>query len=98
MKPSLLYPIGVPVDVCQLFEHLAFKVRNAGYSRYSADAILHQIRWTYQIERGHRDFKCNDHWTATLSRWFMNKHTHMSGFFELRELRSTRLYETEIRT
>jgi hypothetical protein len=57
--------------------------------RYSSDAVLHRIRWEYQIERGIREFKCNDHWTAPLARWFLKKHPHMDGFFELRQARAS---------
>jgi len=78
------YPSGVPRDVVLLFEELTFYVQSRGYDHYSSDAILHQIRWQYQIERGHREFKCNNNWTAVLSRWFMKKHPKMTGFFELR--------------
>jgi len=82
-----MYPIGVPIDVCQLFEELAFTVHKAGFNRYSSDAVLHRIRWEYQVVRGHRDFKCNNNWTADLSRWFMDKHPLMNGFFEIRALK-----------
>jgi len=82
----------MPIDVCQLFEELTWQVWEAGFDRYSSDAVLHRIRWTEHVERGHREFKCNDHWTATLSRWFMKKHPSMSGFFEIRVLRSARFY------
>ncbi|MBR1206596.1 MULTISPECIES: hypothetical protein [unclassified Bradyrhizobium] len=79
------YPDGVPLNVCQQFERLALEVRNVGYDRYSADAILHRIRWHERIERGNRAFRCNDHWTAPLARWFLQIHPEAKGFFELRE-------------
>jgi hypothetical protein len=75
----------VPLDVLNLYETLAFQIIAAGYKRYSSDAILHRIRWTMKIERGDREFKCNDHWTAPLSRWFMERHPEHEGFFETRE-------------
>lgn len=78
------FPVDVPRDVCVLFERLALEVWSKGYRHYSSDAILHRIRWSYHIERGQRDFKCNDHWTATLARWFLLRHPKMEGFFELR--------------
>jgi len=78
-------PVGVPVDVAMLFEELALDVRDAGWKRFSSDAILHRIRWYHRIERGNRGFKCNDHWTAPLARWFLARHPDMDGFFELRE-------------
>lgn len=79
------YPDGVPEDVCVLFERLALEVRDRGWTRYSADALLHRIRWEMQIERGNRAFKCNDHWTAPLARWFLSNHPDLPKFFELRE-------------
>jgi hypothetical protein len=82
-------PEGIPVDVAILFERLALQVNKAGHDRYSSDAILHRIRWHINIERGDRDFKCNDHWTAQLSRWFLAKHPELPGFFETRTKRAT---------
>jgi len=76
---------GVPKQVCDLFEELALEVWKRGYKRYSSDAILHRIRWHFHIEKGQREFKCNDHWTAPLARWFMDKHSELDGFFETRE-------------
>jgi hypothetical protein len=89
------YPPGIPLDVCQLFEELTFKVRAVGFDRYSSDAVLHRIRWEYQIERGRRDFKCNNNWTADLSRWFMKKYPAAKGFFEIRVLRRGRHHDQE---
>ena len=78
------WPDGVPQEVCILFEKLALEVHEKGYKRFSSDAILHRIRWTYRIERGNREFLCNDHWTAPLARWFLARHPDMPKFFELR--------------
>ena len=79
------FPVGVPPEVCTLFEQLALKVAAHGWKHYSADALLHRIRWEMQIERGNRAFKCNNNWTAPLARWFLACHPEMAGFFELRE-------------
>ena len=75
---------GIPLEVLALYERLALEIAAKGWKRYSSDAILHRIRWHYHIERGMREFKCNDHWTAVLSRWFLARHPEMEGFFELR--------------
>lgn len=80
-------PAGVPVDIADRFETLALTVVKAGFKRYSADAILHRIRWHEQVERGNRDFKCNDHWTSVLARWFLHQHPEHTGLFELRNAR-----------
>ena len=67
-----------------MFEDLTWTVWERGFNRYSADAILHRVRWHYQIDHGDREFKCNNNWTADLARWFMKKHPQMVGFFEIR--------------
>jgi len=77
----------IPKDVCELFERFTFQVINTGRSHYSSDAILHRIRWHAHIEQHDDDFKCNDHWTSALSRWFMERHPQHTGFFETRRLR-----------
>lgn len=78
-------PEGVPADVCDLFEKLALEIAAQGFDRYSARAILHRIRWHHHVEKGNRDFKCNDHWTPAMARWFAERHPHLNGFFETRE-------------
>lgn len=79
------YPDGIPNEVCDLFEKFAFEAKRSGMTRFSSDAILHRIRWYVNIEKGNRDFKCNNNWTATLSRWLMMKYPiEMNGFFETR--------------
>lgn len=79
-----LPPPEVPEDVVALFEQMTFSIIKAGLTRYSARAVIHRIRWHHQVERGDREFKCNDHWTPGLARWFMAKHPHHQGFFETR--------------
>ncbi len=78
-------PEGVPVEVCGLFESLAFKVREAGLLRYSARALLHQIRWHHRVERGDAAFKINNNHSAPLARWFMARHPELPDFFETRD-------------
>jgi hypothetical protein len=85
-KPAM--PKGIPEDVAKLYEKLALDVIATGRVRYSSDAILHRIRWFHHVERGDVDFKCNDHWTAPLARWFMGLHPSHAGFFETRVRKS----------
>ena len=87
--------IDPPPDVEAMFEDLAWTVWERGFDRYSSDAILHRIRWHHHVDRGDREFKCNDHWTAYLSRRFMKKYPQMNGFFEIRRLRRFDRYEAE---
>ena len=78
------YPQGIPEDVAELFERIALNLYQDGRRHFSSDAILHRIRWYYNIEKRDDSFKCNNNWTAQLARWFMLKHPDCAGFFELR--------------
>lgn len=87
-KPKVVLDPSIPEDVAELFERFAFQIKNQGFDRYSADAILHRIRWHFHIERGDREFACNNNYTAHLARWLMAKYPDkMAGFFETRERR-----------
>lgn len=71
--------------MCRLFEKLALELRSRGFARYSADAILHRLRWEFQVERGNPAFKINNDHAAPLARWFMARNPSCGKFFELRE-------------
>jgi hypothetical protein len=80
---------AVPAVVRDLFERNALLISDRGFQRYSADAILHSIRWHMHVERGNREFKLNNNWTAPLARWFMKRHPELpQGFFETRVRKS----------
>ena len=79
------YPEGVPPDVCRHFESIALELIEHGFRRYSADAVLHQVRWRNHVNRGDREFKANNNWTAPLARWFLKSHPEHRAFFQLRE-------------
>lgn len=78
---------NIPLDVYDLFDRLTLEIIKRGWTRYSADAVLHRIRWYHHVEKGNREFKCNNNWTAVLARWWLKKHPDHPGFFELRERR-----------
>jgi hypothetical protein len=75
---------GIPSLVVEKFVQYARDLIKAGFTRYSARAILHRIRWHMQVERGDRGFKCNNNWTPRMSRWFMEQNPQYTGFFEIR--------------
>ncbi len=79
------YPDDVPIDVCILFERLALEVHALGFKRYSADAILHRIRWHHHVEKRDMAFKANNNWTSDLARWAMKRNPQIGKFFETRE-------------
>lgn len=74
---------GIPPAVIHLFEEITLGLIAKGFEHYSARAILHQIRWHYQVDVGMRDFKVNNNWSPRMARWFMAKHASFD-FFEIR--------------
>lgn len=80
-------PSNVPLDVAFKFEDLALQLWSRGWRHFSADAILHRIRWEFTVERNDGEWKCNNNHTPALARWFMTRHPHTAGFFALRSRR-----------
>jgi hypothetical protein len=77
----------IPEQIQKMFDEIALDLISRGIERYSSDAILHRIRWHRQIEQGDRSFKCNDNWTPTLARRFVEKHPQHARFFEFRKIK-----------
>lgn len=75
---------GIPPHVVFMFEQLSLSLVKLGFKHYSARAILHRIRWHYHVDKGDKDFKCNNNWTPRMARWFMDKHPELGDFFETR--------------
>lgn len=76
-------------DVYALIVRIARKVKARGKQRYSMDAILHRVRWHYDIGRGEEQFKINNSLAALYARKVMAENEDLDGFFELRERRAT---------
>lgn len=71
--------------VWSLFEEFTFDRINKGYSKYSADSILHRIRWeTPAKTNGNDDYKINNNISSYMARRFIRIHPKYSNFFELR--------------
>jgi hypothetical protein len=75
-------------NVYSKFCALAQQIIDAGYTHYSADAILHRIRWHYHVEQGDRQFVLNNNWTSRYARLWLSDHPEYAGFFETRVLKS----------
>lgn len=87
----MIYPQGIPIEVCNKFVELARMVKAAHYRRYSADALLHRLRWHMRIERGHTKFRINNNYSSVLARWAMDNHSDLQGFFETRVLKDQKV-------
>lgn len=76
-------------EVWDLFVRFASEKIALGYKHYSADAIMHRVRW--ETDRG-RDappgFKINDHHVTFYAEGFMAKFPEHDGFFRRRRRNS----------
>lgn len=74
--------------VWSLFRQYTFEIIRAGRRHYSADAILHRIRWHVDLEtRGSDRFKINNNHSAYYGRMFMKFYPEHKGFFRVREVK-----------
>lgn len=77
--------------VYRLFRQFAHDAKRAGRTRFSADAILHRIRWFVSVETVGEEYKLNDHYSAMYARKLIEDEPEFAGFFELRKTRSERM-------
>lgn len=75
----------IPEDVKRHFTRLALALIRAGHPHYSADAILHRIRWHHHVDQGDREFKANNNWTPALAREFHREYPAHKDFFQTRQ-------------
>lgn len=88
---STIYPPGIPIEVCDVFVELARQAKDAHLRRYSADAILHTLRWRFTVEQRRAHFKINNNWSSLLARWAMDRHPDLKDFFETRVLKDQKV-------
>lgn len=75
--------------VYELFKKYTFKAIRAGYSRLSADLIMHRVRWeTNIVTKDDINFKISNNHIAYYSRLFMGEYPLYKGFFRIKLLRS----------
>jgi len=55
-------------------------------SHYSADAVIHRIRWYTTVETAGSEFKINDHYSSLYARLFHMAYPQHGKFFRNREL------------
>lgn len=77
-------------EVWTLFQRLAHEVRQSGWNKYSADALIHRIRWHYHVEQGDAKFKINDHFLSRYARKLVEADPTFAEFFEFRRLSKER--------
>jgi hypothetical protein len=76
-------------DVFSLFRKIAWELRGRGYKRYSADGILHIVRYNYDTSGNDAaGFKINNVFSSRFARKLIAEDPTFDGFFETRVLKS----------
>jgi len=76
-------------QVWRLFVRFTTDLIRRGFEHYSADAVLHRIRWHTDVEtRSPEEFKINNNYTAEYARMFHQLYPEHAGFFRTRRRRS----------
>ena len=72
-------------EIWQLFERFTFELIRRGFQRYSADAVMHRVRWetAAALDDG-QGYKIANIWVAFYARKFNKRHPKHIGFFRLR--------------
>ena len=70
--------------VYDLFKKFTFEVIEKGFTKWSADAIMHRVRWETNIVTDDQQFKINNNYVAFYARLFMSEYPEYAGFFEIR--------------
>jgi hypothetical protein len=74
------------VQVWKMFLRFTHQVIQRGFDHYSADAIVHRIRWHVNVDtRSEAEFKINNNFVACYARMFHDTYPEHAGFFRTRE-------------
>lgn len=71
--------------VYRLFCRFTHELIQRGRRNYSADAILHRVRWETALQTVDDDFKVNNSFVSGYARKFMADYPAHKGFFQLRK-------------
>lgn len=77
-------------EVYELFKRFSWELVRSGRLRYSADAIIHRIRWHYAVNVDYQkngDFKMNNNFSSRYARKLIAESPSFDEFFETRELK-----------
>ena len=70
--------------VYELFKRFTFEVIKKGVRKWSADAVMHRVRWEASLITDDPKFKINNNYITFYARLFMAEYPQHQGFFEIR--------------
>ena len=74
--------------IFNLFHRFAIEARGRGHKHFSADAIMHRVRWETSVSTTGRIFKINNNHIAYYARALMEQRPEFKGFFRTRKVPS----------
>lgn len=74
-------------EVYQYFMNFTLEVITKGFKQYSADAIMHRVRWETNVVTNDTKYKINNNHISYYARKFVEDFPEHKGFFNFRVLR-----------
>ena len=74
-------------EVFRLFKKFTFQAIAKGHKQYSADAIMHRVRWETSIITNDTRYKINNNHISYYARKFADEFPVLRFFFRFRALR-----------
>ena len=72
-------------SVWRMFKRFTLDAILSGHRRFSADSILHRIRWETTVSARNARYKINNNFSADYARKFMREYPQFGNFFEIRK-------------
>lgn len=74
-------------ELMNRFIRLAWRIKKRGFQHYSAQAIIEQLRWHYDLKHGPDadGYKINHKWRSYLARYAEQKEPRLKDFFRKRK-------------
>jgi hypothetical protein len=74
--------------VYQEFLKLAFKMKETGRTKYSAETIINVMRWNMDLKTTGKPFKISNDYRSIYARLLVYNHPEFIGFFDMKGLKN----------
>jgi hypothetical protein len=71
-------------EVYSRFKELAFEMREAGRTKFSARTIVEILRWNHNLKTSGKDFKISNEYSPLYARLFIHQFPEFKNFFDFR--------------
>lgn len=70
--------------IYEAFKSQTIEVIKRGFKNFSADFIVHVLRWETTVKAKHDEYKINNNYRSYYARLFIRDHPQYKGFFRFR--------------